>query len=40
VYTSEIDNVTALRASMVVWESEFGVSMPQMDLVLKRVYYE
>jgi sugar (pentulose or hexulose) kinase len=35
VYTSEIDNATALGAAMVVWESAFGGKMPQMDLSLK-----
>jgi sugar (pentulose or hexulose) kinase len=35
VYTSEVDNATALGAAMVVWESAFGGNMPQMDLSLK-----
>jgi sugar (pentulose or hexulose) kinase len=35
VYTSEVDNATALGAAMVVWESAFGGEMPQMDLSLK-----
>jgi sugar (pentulose or hexulose) kinase len=35
VYTSEVDNATALGAAMVVWESAFGGKMPQMDLSLK-----
>lgn len=34
VYTSEVDNATALGAAMVVWESAFGWKMPQMDLSL------
>lgn len=34
VYTSEVDNATALGAAMVVWESAFGGKMPQMDLSL------
>ncbi len=35
VYTSEVDNATALGAAMVVWESAFGGKMPQLDLSLK-----
>ena len=35
VYTSEVDNATALGAAMVVWESAFGGKMPRMDLSLK-----
>jgi sugar (pentulose or hexulose) kinase len=37
VYTSEIDNATALGAAMVVWETAFGELMPTIDLGLKRV---
>ena len=35
VYTSEIDNATALGAAMVVWESAFGKEVPAIDLGLK-----
>lgn len=35
VYTSEIDNATALGAAMVLWESSFGDELPEIDLVLK-----
>lgn len=35
VYTSEVDNATALGAAMVVWESAFGKQMPKTDLGLK-----
>jgi sugar (pentulose or hexulose) kinase len=35
VYTSEIDNATALGAAMVVWESAFGGKMPRTDLSIK-----
>jgi hypothetical protein len=35
VYTSEIDNATALGAAMVVWESTFGKEVPAIDLGLK-----
>jgi sugar (pentulose or hexulose) kinase len=35
VYTSEIDNATALGAAMVVYESAFGKPVPAMDLGLK-----
>jgi sugar (pentulose or hexulose) kinase len=35
VYTSEIDNATALGAAMVVWESAFGKEVPSIDLGLK-----
>ena len=37
VYTSEIDNATALGAAMVVWEEAFGQGIPRMDLGLKEV---
>jgi len=35
VYTSEIDNSTALGAALVVGEEAFGKANPQMDLGLK-----
>jgi sugar (pentulose or hexulose) kinase len=35
VYTSEIDNATALGAAMIVWENSFGKVAPAMDLGLK-----
>jgi sugar (pentulose or hexulose) kinase len=34
IYTSEVDNATALGAAMVVWESAFGGKMPLTDLSL------
>ena len=37
VYTSEIDNATALGAAMVVWKAAFGEEMPGIDLGLKPV---
>ena len=37
VYTSEMDNATALGAAMVVWESAFGSKMPSIDLGLNQV---
>jgi sugar (pentulose or hexulose) kinase len=37
VYTSEVDNSTALGAAMVVWEAAFGKDAPVMDLGLKLV---
>jgi len=37
VYTSEIDNSTALGAAMVVWEAAFGEDMPSINLGLKEV---
>ncbi len=37
VYTSEIDNATALGAAMVVWKDAFGKGVPEIDLGLKRV---
>jgi sugar (pentulose or hexulose) kinase len=40
VYTSEIDNATALGAAMVLWEDTFGKNMPLIDLGLKKVHYE
>ena len=36
VYTSEIDNATALGAAMVVWERAFGDGMPSIDLGLTK----
>jgi sugar (pentulose or hexulose) kinase len=35
VYTSEIDNSTALGAAMVLWEDAFGEASPEIDLGLK-----
>jgi glycerol kinase len=35
VYTSEIENATALGAAMVLWESSFGEELPEIDLGLK-----
>jgi len=40
VYTSEIDNATALGAAMVIWENVFGGNIPKINLGLKRVQYE
>ncbi len=37
VYTSEIDNATALGAAMVVYEEAFGRAMPEVDLGLKLI---
>jgi sugar (pentulose or hexulose) kinase len=37
VYTSEIDNATALGAAMVMWESAFGSEIPSLDLGLNLV---
>lgn len=37
VYTSEIDNSTALGAAMVVWNSAFGEGRPPVDLGLKLI---
>jgi sugar (pentulose or hexulose) kinase len=37
VYTSEVDNATALGAAMVVWESAFGEELPFIGLGLKAV---
>jgi hypothetical protein len=37
VFTSEIDNATALGAAMVVWDSAFGGEMPFTGLGLKAV---
>jgi len=37
VYTSEVDNSTALGAAMVVWEEAFGTRMPSVDIGLKLV---
>ncbi len=35
VYTSEIDNATALGAAMVIWEKAFGKELPSVNLGLK-----
>jgi sugar (pentulose or hexulose) kinase len=35
VYTSEIDNATALGAAMVIWESAFETKSPELDLGLR-----
>jgi len=37
VYTSEMDNSSALGAAMVVWEAAFGADMPSINLGLKEV---
>jgi sugar (pentulose or hexulose) kinase len=37
VYTSEIDNATALGAAMVVWEAAFDKHNPQIELGLKEI---
>jgi sugar (pentulose or hexulose) kinase len=37
VYTSEIDNATALGAAMVVHEAAFGIQLPSIDLGLKLI---
>ncbi|MBN1790540.1 MAG: hypothetical protein JW830_08595 [Bacteroidales bacterium] len=37
VYTSEIDNATALGAAMVVYEAAFGTDLPSIDLGLKLI---
>lgn len=37
VYTSEIENATALGAAMVVWEKAFGGKVPDIDLGLKLI---
>jgi sugar (pentulose or hexulose) kinase len=37
VYTSEMDNATALGAAMVVYEAAFGIQLPSVDLGLKLV---
>jgi sugar (pentulose or hexulose) kinase len=37
VYTSEVDNATAMGAAIVVWESAFGKIIPGLDLGLKKV---
>ncbi len=37
VYTSEMDNATALGAAMVVYHSAFEKNMPAIDLGLKRI---
>jgi len=38
VYTSEIDNATALGAAMVVWESAFERKQPSVNLGLNKVF--
>jgi hypothetical protein len=40
VYTSEIDNATALGAAMVVWEPAFGQGIPSVGLGLKSISNE
>jgi len=37
VFTSEMDNSTALGAAMVVWESAFGTELPVIDIGLNLV---
>ena len=37
VYTSEIDNSTALGSAMVVWNSAFGKGHPPVDLGLRQI---
>ncbi len=37
VFTSEVDNATALGAAMVVWESAFGNHLPPVNMGLKKV---
>jgi len=37
VYTSEIDNSTALGAAMVIWNSAFGEGKPPVDLGIKLI---
>jgi hypothetical protein len=37
VFTSEIDNTTALGAAMVLYESAFGKKVAEIDMGLKRV---
>ena len=37
VYTSEVDNTTALGAAMVVWERVVGGELPYIGLGLKAV---
>lgn len=37
VYTSEVDNSTALGAAMVVYEAAFGTNLPAIDLGLKLI---
>lgn len=40
VYTSEIDNATALGAAMIVWENSFGKVAPAIDMGLKECKIE
>jgi len=35
VYTSEVDNATALGAAIMVWEEAFGKDIPRLDLGLE-----
>jgi sugar (pentulose or hexulose) kinase len=37
VYTSEVDNSTALGAAMVIWEAAFGEELPFVGLGLKAI---
>jgi len=37
VYTSEVDNATALGAAMAVYEGAFGAGIPEIDLGLKLI---
>lgn len=37
VYTSEVDNATALGAAMVVYEAAFGIQLPSIDLGLNLI---
>ena len=37
VYTSEIDNSTALGSAMVVWNSAFGKGQAPVDLGLRQI---
>ena len=40
VYTSEVDNATALGAAMAVYKETFGNEFPTIDMGLKRVYHK
>jgi len=40
VYTSEIDNATALGAAMIIWENSFGKVAPAIDMGLKECKIE
>jgi len=37
VFTSEVDNSTALGAAVVMWENTFGNHLPAIDMGLKRI---